>query len=661
MGKSRRWRLLGLGHCPLRFPSSFVSPPGRARSLRSCLRRCEVLGSRRCRFVSYVDADVLRKAPAGGACHVAASCPSLQAITAGAVTYYLLGKPKRRLPRRPEHGQLTKSRVFSATIAVASPFDATSSWCKQICAGRNRSAVLRSVCRDPDAGLFNMYFNVNRFVGAAEPVAPRSELKFAPLYIRHRSGAYLCADGGHPHFSLPCRRSLWHVVSNFNKLVVRLKTRVRNRAYPGSNNAEAGVWLRLDGSSLYLGSLGNRLVLAPWQAWNTSRPSTRWHVGFHQPFSKEMLHPSPEMPSFDVQDSAKARNIGHDNQSRWTPPQVWLLATKSYTEALARISRMFHRARDAATVHVRWAKDLRNVSATGFSETHSTGRHVFARFFYLRMLLIFEALLYADLAGNSIPIFTMDLDIGVYSGWARELQSCVLGNSMGAGERFAHACFMQQPHHDVEAFQLVNAGLWVLRGGSFGSRALAHSLLARLHSMEIRMLDFGVNGEGFEHDQMSLNALLHRVRDEGGLNSLRWAVYNPSVVYVGTFLSPTPLSLRLYHATSSVAKWSDKLCRLKQTLSIVSQVSDVCPSFRGEVGRVGASLVHVGPLNFPCLYFSAVDPHFGSPIDVWRMYTGFGVSDALDVNNLPIIQHFGRQNDLDDILSRRGRVHVSYR
>eukprot|EP00927_Polykrikos_kofoidii_P042306 TRINITY_DN3618_c0_g3_i1.p1 TRINITY_DN3618_c0_g3~~TRINITY_DN3618_c0_g3_i1.p1 ORF type:complete len:663 (-),score=54.90 TRINITY_DN3618_c0_g3_i1:27-2015(-) len=655
MGTSRRWSLFGLGHCPLRFSPSSVSPPRRARSLKSCLGRCEALGPRRCRFVSFVDTDVLRKAstPRGGACHVTASCPALEASTAGAVTLYRRGWPQRRVPQGPDRGKLAKSRSFSATIAVASAFDEASSWRKQICAMMNQSAVLRFVCRDPDAGLFRL--QPSRHSDAAKPLGTFSKTDRAPLYIRHRSGAYLCADGGRPHFSLPCRRSLWHVITNFNSHRIELDARVRSRVFKDSNDAEACVWLRSAGSNLLLGSLGNRLVLAPRQAWNQSTPSTRWHVGFDQPLAREMLHSITGTESFDIQRSEAETDDGQENLSRRPLPQVWLMATKSYREALEHTSSVFYRAGDDVTVHVRWADDLRNVTAVGFSPIAGSGEgyHHFFRFSYLRFLLLFEALLHAEFADSSTAIFVMDLDIGVYSGWTHDLQSCVLADTMSTGQRYAHACFLQQPVTDVQALQLINAGLWVLRGRSWAPKALVHSLIARLQSLEVHMLGFG-GAATIEHDQMSLNALLHRVRDESGLNSLRWAIYNPSVAYTGTFISPTPLSLRLYHATSSTATWKEKLLKLKQMASIVAQAFVTCPGFRTDVDRVGDSSI-VGPFNLPCFYFSDFDPHFGLPLITWRTYAGFGVSDSLAVLDRPVIQIFGRFDSLDNILSRGGR------
>jgi len=297
-----------------------------------------------------------------------------------------------------------------------------------------------------------------------------------------------------------------------------------------TNDGEACVWLRLAGTTSYLGHRSGQAVLASWLSWNSSKVRTRWAIGVRQHWRADMV----------AKHASRIIDIGHGSIGA----DVWALASPNYAPYLSRFIAAFHEVGDHVRLHLHWVPQLRDALRSGFQESFN-----YARLALHKALALFDALLWAALRprDQSLAMVLMDLDVHVFPGWLGALEACTSR---------AHACLLQQPGHAARAAEPVNSGLLVLRRGSPQAATLPHALLARVQSTEI--VEY-LSAEGREHDQGIINAILRHVADERGSRSLRWGIYRPQLAYVGMYESGNTLSLRMHHATSSSARMPDKL------------------------------------------------------------------------------------------------------
>jgi len=116
-----------------------------------------------------------------------------------------------------------------------------------------------------------------------------------------------------------------------------------------------------------------------------------------------------------------------------------------------------------------------------------------------------------------------------------------------------------------------------------------------------------------DHDQLIVNELLQKIRFLDG--KFRWGIYNPLLVYTGMYRCRTPVSLRVHHATSSVATLSDKRNFLDSDFETISNYLELCAP---------AMPPYHGPQDALCLYLSAEDLHAESELETAKLFDTFG-------------------------------------
>ncbi|CAE8722763.1 unnamed protein product [Polarella glacialis] len=615
VARTARWAVEGFGHCQQ--SRALVLASAAAPSLRSCLRRCDAAGPLRCRFASFVDADVLVRLGGGrsqGACQLARRCPELQAVTFGAVTYRRLtglGHSNSRasrqrdarlsLQRQKKEAEAAFGRF--ATLALARPFVASPAWQPQVCASDDGHSVsLQHPCTQVGGGFFQLSHASKTSQGLTLQISAAS------------SGRKLCADGGSVHLAeAECQLGQWELV---HRGWDSLSTSHRDH--------EACSWFRVTASgSRSIGSAGggveeeeeeeeesyylaaatgpsSSLRLVPATEFNSSQLSACWALGFQQ------------------QRDAKLLRIERSDFNIGTPgaqiAEVWLMASRNYQRLLDRLLENLESAGDPVRVHVRWAQDFRDIGKQ-FWDIRGTS-FVFNA---AKLALAFEALLWTATAagpssgGAAPPVVLLDLDVVVFPGWAPSLRSCV------EGDRAADVCAFQQPAHP---FELVNSGVLVWRGGAGrGAQSLAHAALAAHHGYEAFMRL--VVGGPAALEQLIWNAIFRRVWRQRTRRSVRWGVYNPTLARVGPVPSAA-LTLRIQH----VAWWAtmeEKIEAMDRITNLVTAAQQLCSTVgAGCTNRPGTTvLTSEGPLLPVCLASLQVDPHFGPPLECNKLYSTF--------------------------------------
>mmetsp|Transcript_59892 Transcript_59892/g.188035 ORF Transcript_59892/g.188035 Transcript_59892/m.188035 type:complete len:640 (-) Transcript_59892:65-1984(-) len=604
-----RWAVEGFGHCPLERDGLRVATP----SLPSCLRRCRRLGPRRCRFASHVDADVLRLSGRhSGACQLSRWCPTLQAVTLGAVTY-------RRSPGQGwpgpeaawnEAGMPDIASEAVVTLAPAAPFAAANAWRPQLCTAKDGSRLsLRRTCRPARRGRWRL--SREGSAGEGTGVLRISE---------SATGRWLCAEHGEVLLKRDCRASArdWEVEAP--------DLRPSGESQPHAD-FQAGVRLRLAGRRSYLGVAAGRgpvLLEGPdfLHALNRSRrarpfppaDSVSWAIGLQQPRRSEL---------FEI-DRGGRHCLRPSSRREDLPVDVWMLASRSYTRLLKNACSSLEATGEPTCVHTRWCRDMRDVN-----EGHWTlGLDSF--FFSLRRFLLIKEAFLSTLGqqrtgapeGQAPALAILDLDVQVFPGWRRAIRACL------GGRRGADICFPQQPPHPWEE---ANAGIQIFRGDSQTAAAMVSVELAKLQALEVFLRLFPGSRVNFDHQQR-VNAVLAQVRRHRGPRSLRWGIYHPEVIPVrATAAGLKPLRVSFFHATGAI-DIRQKFQLLERVATLVRLAGELCgsgpPPCAAGQGDHCPALGAQGPLLPVCLYLLPSDPHFGEPFETCRVYRGFsGVAE----------------------------------
>ncbi|CAE8672215.1 unnamed protein product [Polarella glacialis] len=648
--RSSQWTLAGFGHCPLR-STRFRRGAGNLRtpSLEACLGRCETLGPQRCRFASYLDADVILKAAARqGACLLSRRCSALRSTNPGAVTFVWRSSADGRMHRprdSPGYRRSASDGASSVTLSLTgSSFSSASHWRPQLCAEGKPDAQemrLATPCKSESAGLFHISLVNSR--GSRINLATLTAQTNLTVFIATASGEMLCGDGGNLHLARSCELSRWEIL------------RAGFRPFIDTTEVSTHWWLRLDGKFL-AASPGGRVDLLHWDDANRLQRQRNWAVGYQQAWRQEHL------PS----DLPQVQDLGPPPPPGEPRTHLWLMASRSYQKAYELLKDSLQAAGESVRVFVRWAPDMKVIAEGGFqlNQDLPEGVHV-ACFNYRKYLLIFEALLVASLETRKKQpmVVVMDLDVQVFPGWTRNLRRCVFGDDSNNNNnndsdsnnyknntnynndnsninynnnfnynnhnketaRAADACFLQQPAFGVSRLQLANSGIEVFRGGSSGAGSLLHASVLRLQGMQL-LIDLLPEVTWIEFEQLSLNMILHRIQQERTSRSMRWGVYSPMLAHVGMFVQSSLLTTTVHHATSSTANLADKLRILPAVRQLISDVREYC----SEMDAHGA-LVAQAPMPGFCFLYNPEDPHFGPLLEHFRVYRDYDEEDNKEV------------------------------
>ena len=389
----------------------------------------------------------------------------------------------------------------------------------------------------------------------------------------------LCGRGGAVYLAAVCQTS-WDLVYDF----------------PSDAGAEE-IWLPCvqlrHGGRFLAVNFDGRLVLQ-------ETISSCWAVGFEQRrMNDHLLHKLPEV--YDI-------NL-HDQGGE--VPNLWVLASPAFHHMLQEFLSTLQHAGDPVRVCIQWMHDVKDASKKGFQALEGA-RYV--DYVAQKLMLQIESELVAHFAApRQQAVIYSDLDVIVFRGWVETMLECV------AGPQAADVCFTQRGGFGTNKQQLVNAGVYAARAGNGASSARLLAEVARFQNQDLV-------GEVLWSNQQILNFVLrdvkHAVATSKATKPLRWGIYSPVVAFSGFAVASTVLSIRLHHVTGSVVSSKEKLRMMDAAVLLREDLEELCPPY-----TVHGHISFIGPLNAYCYQLLAIDPHFQSALQPFKVLRGFGSED----------------------------------